>query len=470
MNRSWTALVLAGCFSFQTVLAQQADSSSGSGSSSITPSEQGTGSGAASVLIPSVGGETTPPAGQTGAGAGGGTPAPAPAAPIEVPSAYGNLPVTLTPGQGRFNAPPLRFSVSLSQGYDDNIFSAPTNPAPGAQQNPRVGSSVTNASLVVAVQSASPRTAYTLDAVIGGLFYWDRPGSVMDYNDRLEFVFYHRFNPRLSVSTAASLSLLSQPNFNIITAPTNNTGNYLVGNAKIDLTYLWTARMSTVASYNFGTTLYENQDQQGSDLFSNTLGFQFRYLLSPRTTAVVEVRGALDTYPNTQSADSTSQFFLLGLDSTFSPRLRGTVRAGMQTRIYETAGIDSQVSPYFESTLSYIYGHQSNITWSNWFGLQPGNISSQEQTSFRTSIGINHVLTGRITASLSANYNHITTAAVGTGSDFVEDDIGFSIGLQYVINRHITLTASYNLYDTSYTYSYSNYYRNQFFLGGTYAF
>src|SRR5205085_2721451 len=94
------------------------------------PGSGGTTTGASA--LPGAAGATAP-SGNAALGAGvTSSTASAAAAPVsaELPGGYGFSSQTLTAGQGRFALPPLRFSVTISNGYDDNILSTPSNPVP----------------------------------------------------------------------------------------------------------------------------------------------------------------------------------------------------------------------------------------------------------------------------------------------------------------------------------------------------
>jgi hypothetical protein len=207
-----------------------------------------------------------------------------------------------------------------------------------------------------------------------------------------------------------------------------------------------------------------------NDIYTNTLGEQLRFLFSPRITAVAEIRGSVATLPNSQSLNSSSQFLLLGADATFSPRLHTDVRFGEEVRQFQSGGQSAQASPYLESTISYVYGHQSTLSLTNRFGLDQSNTASSKVVSFRTGIGVNHVISARTTGSIGLNYNRVSTTEPTTNLTTDENDVSFTLGLQYVVNRHLTLNASYSFVETFSSNGFSDYIRNQIFIGGQYSF
>jgi hypothetical protein len=518
MIRPPSVLFVIGLLSLGTLRAQEADT----GGSTITP---GT-----STTAPSFGGLATPgpeaaPTGATGGPAagvssGGAAAAAAGAAPINIPGAYGALSTTVTPGEGRFAQPPFQIGISISQGYDDNIFSTPhelppvqeavpaptpvpvqvvptpppipipirplPTPTPAVIEFPtpiptptptgpqkRIGSAVTNTRLTAQVQVANPRTVFTLDAALAAIYYWNRPGKAQDYNGSLAFLFYHKLNPRMNVTATADIAYASQPDFSRVNAPTaGGSGNYISAVSKLDLSYQWSARLSTVTSYSLNATIFENVGTQGSDIYSNILGTQFRFLLSPRTTATIDVRTEASFHPSRAELDSSSNFLLVGFDTAFSRRLRATARIGEEIRSPSSGSGAALSSPVLEATASYIYGHQSTLTWTNSFGLDESNSVGSQKVSYRTSVGINHVLTARMIGSVGLNYNRGTTTDLSgqVVTPAIENQFSLGLGLQYVVSRHLSLNANFTRSQIFSSVPFTDYDRNQFTLGGAYTF
>ena len=277
-------------------------------------------------------------------------------------------------------------------------------------------------------------------------------------------------------------------------------GNYILGNSRLNLSYQWSAKFQTNTSYSFNTTLYQEKTQQANNLVENTFGNELRFLLNPRTALVAEGRYSFTSYPQNASGDSSTLYGLLGADYSFSRRLTATLRGGLQYRVYSTAttsgggstgsgssGGNSQSSPYAETTMSYIYGHQSTFQWTNRFGLDSSNIASQKVTSFRTGVSFNHVLTAKMILSLGLNYN-VTSTQTGSqvvygqiipgiivpitipGTTTAQDQINSSLGLQYMLTPKFSLNGSYVFTDIISVIQTSSYTRSQFFIGGTYTF
>lgn len=441
------------------------------------------------------------------------------AAPIKLPSGYGGaIPSIITPGEGRFAQPPIRFTLSLSQGYDDNVFSTPdhlvppqvtvisgTNVVeryagfwylPDGQMRPtpvmysdttyslktitlpvqqKVGSAISRASLGFQTQSAASRTVYTLDMGFTATDYWNRPGDQLEYNGSASFLFYHRVTPRATLTAAGSASTGSQPNFGNLYGPTGQTtGQYVMANFKMDLAYQLTPRISTDLSYNLDTTLYQNSIEQQGDLYNNTFGAELHYLISPRAVAALSYRASAITYTQSASSDSTEHFLLIGGDFDLTPRIHFNFRTGAQSKVYSNVGSTGLSSPYFESGLSYLYGHGSSLSWTTRYGFEesPSRNSTQKTVSIRTGLGVNQTLTARISANAGANFNRVTTSSTlaQNATDLIQDQLSLSLGLNYVVNPHLSFNLNYSFTEMLTNQQNADYTRNQTFLGATYAF
>ena len=452
-------------------------------------------------------GPTGTPAGGSGQDATGAAPAAtsvaeAPAAPVVMPGSYGSAPISLTPGSGRFAKDPYNFTLNLAQGYDSNIFTTHSN---------QVGSPTTTGALGFQMQSAAPRTIFTLDATLGSTYYWHRPGeSAEDYNDHLALVYFHRISSRMSVSANFGIGYYSQPNFSAINATVNQqSGNYWMGDGRLNLSYQWSAKFQTSTSYSLNSTMYEKT--QTNNIIENTFGNELHYLLTPRISLVSEVRYTVSAYPQTPTGDSNTIYGLMGGDYAFSNRLRATLRGGVQYREYtnmvmspatvdpytllkvyhkhyiSTTSGNNQSSPYLETTLSYIYGNQSTLQWTNRFGLDSSNTASQKVTSFRTGVNMNHVLTAKITITLGLNYNVAKTQTDDKSEETwqigvpplvdiistpttTQDQFNSVLGIQFRVTPKLSLGANYTFTDIISQTQSGSYVRSQISLGGTYTF
>ena len=435
---------------------------------------------------------------------------------FSLPGGYGGkAPETFTLGEGRLAKPPITFTLTTSEGYDDNIFSADSHivptptPLPGAtprlegrivgyretlpappvpiillfrphvptltgtapQQLGVIGSAVSTASLAVEAQHGSPRTVVTMDALLSEQIYWQQPGGKEDYSGSFDLSFDHRLTPRASISLSTNLTYQQSPNFALINAPTNNGnngGNYLNGDAKIDLSYQWSSRISTVTSYDLGLNLL--QTNAGNNLYTSTIGTQFRYTVSARNTITAELRRATTDYPSNTMSNSSGTFYLVGLDSFITSKLRNTISGGLEADTY-SSGMAGQTNPYVETATTLGFARGAALEWSNRYGSQTTGNAFDTEKSYRTTLTYSQPLSTKLVASLSIAYNILWVVDTqSSAGSYTQNQLQASLNLGYTITPRFSMNLSYTYNDLLSTEVNSSYQRDQTYLGGSYLF
>ncbi len=485
MKRRFTAITLASLLATGTVGAQDAAPADSGTSTDIAPPSNNapsssfapsTGPNEASPL-PSESGALTPGGNQAlSAGVVSGAAPVAPPSSFDLPGGNGFLPTTATAGQGRFAQPRFRVTVSLSQGYNDNVYDTPSHPIVPQK---KIGSAVTNGRIAFQTQAITPRSVFTLDASGGVLYYWDRPGRATDYEGDVGLSFAHRINPRMNVSAQGNAVFSSEPDFSRINTPSGRsvTDEYFSANTKLDLTYGWTRRFSTDSSYFFNTTVPINQNNTGqvgiNKYYENGLGTEFRYTVSPRSTAVLDFRETLDTHPDDSQQDSNSTFLLAGFDYAASNRIHATLRVGDQIRNFSEG--DTENTPYVETTASYLFSRGS-VIWTNRYGFEEAGSAfesaTQSRLTYRTSLGLTYAFGARLTSNVGVAYNYNTVSTVSGPSqpDITEQQLQVNAGLTYVVTSHLAFNLNYTLTKLFSNQQGQDYLTNQIFLGASYSF
>lgn len=405
----------------------------------------------------------------------------APAAPAEsgavsVSTGFGERPVEITPGEGRFAQPPFRVTVQINNGYDNNLFSAPDKSRPGLPKAERADTFITGANLSTAVQVAGARSALLLDAGLGSLFYWNRPASdadsgpkTHDFNGNVSLVLSHQVAPRMRFSSSLNVVYQSDPDVSRRYTPTRgNTGPYYNGSSRLQMDYRWLPRISTSHFYSAAGTFYEKASSQTDNVLTHTVGSSVNYLFSPKSTLVGEYRYEMETRKN-KSLDSNSHFLLVGADYAFSRRLSMTLRVGEQFRSYSEGG-GKNTAPHVEATLSYLYANDSRLSWTNWYGLDTAAGSAGDQTTYRTGLHLAHVITSRITALAGFDLSHRDGAVSNGGSGSTEDDFSFSLRLQYVVTHALQLGVTYTRTQLLSSDQFQEYSRDRILMDAGYAF
>ncbi len=363
-------------------------------------------------------------------------------------------------GTGNFSRSPFRVSLSVREGYDDNVYTT---------KQDKVGSFFTNGTVLVDYKFGSPRTTFDLQALAGASYYYYRPfGQQYDINTSLTLGLDHHFTPRLALSASAYLTYQTEPDFNTAFGINRRAGNYFYTVDKLALSYQWAPRFSTVTSYTFGAINYDDSSIGAfEDRFEHTFGNEFRFLVLPTTTLVAEYRFEIIDFDEA-IRDSTTHFVLGGLDHTFNPRFNVSLRAGAEFRDFDNFG--ERTSPYAEATLRYALGERTSISWLNRYGLEEPDVpGTQSRTTFRSGLTVAYGIAPRITLSGAVFYQHDDNDAVVAPTFiipfFAEDSLDIGLGLRYDINRVFAVLAGYSHTEVFSDIALREYARNRYYLG-----
>ncbi len=368
-------------------------------------------------------------------------------------------------GTGNFSRFPFHVTVSVRGGYDDNTLSTTFN---------RAGSWFTNAAVGGTYNFGSPRTQLNLQTGAGVSYYFDRPGSRdYDVNAYLGLSATHKATPRLTFAASVYATYQVEPDFNFNAGLNRNSGNYFFTADKFSVAYLWAPRFSTVTSYTFGSTWYEDSAIGNfEDRFEHTFGNEFRFLIWPMTTLVGEYRYMVVDYDRF-GRDSMTHFVLAGFDHSFSPRLNASVRGGAEFRSYDNFG--DKTDPYFEGTLIYALGPRLSATWTNRYSIEEPYVpGSPSRTTFRTGLSLRYNVSSRVVVGGSFFYQHDENdglAGFGILSpSFAEDSFVVLLSGRYAITRNFGVELGYDFSDVESDIRLREYYRNRIYAGVNFAF
>jgi hypothetical protein len=339
---------------------------------------------------------------------------------------------------GVFSRKPFKFTFSVREGFDSNVFTTRTDPQ---------SSFYTNFAAGISYDFGSPRLQLRSSLGGGLTYYYNRGDDPIDWNGAFSLGATYLATPRLTLSIDTNTAYLSQPDLSIIGATDRVNGDYLYTNTSISAAYQWTEKFSTVTSYRFGATYYvENDLNDNQGRIEQTISQSGEWLILPKTTGILEYRINPVTYFEAD-LDSLGQFFLVGIEQQFNPRLNWNARVGAEMR-FNNNPVDGQsvyIGPYMESNLEYQFGPASTIGWLMRYGTEASGINNvtQRQT-FRTGVNVNHAFTKRLSANFSSNWliNYYDQADVIP--EFYENIIDFSVGLNFAVNRFVSLSAGYS--------------------------
>lgn len=401
---------------------------------------------------------------------------------------------------GHFGRKRFTFTFDSRFGYDDNTLAQPdglrvqvgTNPSTGKPVFQTIQSSDSafiNFALGFGYTAASPRLTLTIGADVGVNYFFDRPGRSYDINGGLSARFTYRAAPRLVIEGSTYNAYEAQGDYGATTLTNFNgqfnggtpppgsqdnrngdffyTTNYLAG------TYQLSPRVSLVLSDTFVATVFDDSlYAEAQDRVENYTQLEGRYLIRPTLSLAVDYRFGYINYFSS-NFDSTTHFALAGFDYTFSPRLRGSFRAGAEFRQYFDAAGD-EISPYGEGTLTYDLSRNAHLSYVVHYGIEEGDQSTNNTKSntLRTGVSFEQQITARLSGYASFYYTHsyFATPEPDFITSFNDDTFDVAIGGRYSFNRHFAAEIGYTHTTVLSNDDVREYDRNRVFAGVRFAY
>lgn len=371
-----------------------------------------------------------------------------------------NAPLPLESANWVQSFPRIQIFTQFHTGYDDN-----------SRTNQRSsGSWFTNEQLTASYQLPHRSLPLGIVAGIGSTNYL---GQRTDTNAFFDLSLSKRVAPRLTLNISLDARYQAEPDLATNVSLNRFSGSYFSIDNRFWANYDFTRRFSAVSSYNFHLLRYENDVTAAfTDREEHTFGEQLRFKLTRTTVLTGEYRFSLVDYV-TAPLDSTTHFFLAGIEHRFNSRLRAQARVGASIRSYSAGG--SQTNPDFESSLEYIVSRHTSLSWNGSYSVeQPQQQRVVTQKSFRTGLQVSHSFTGRISSSLDFSYSHEQsqqgTSLATVGPAFDQDVFSISLRGRYQIRRRLAFDASYEHSEVSSGRSISQYARNRISGGLSYSF
>jgi hypothetical protein len=356
---------------------------------------------------------------------------------------------------------PFQITVSVREGFDDNVNTTKTN---------RQQSFYTNFSAGINYSFGSPRLKLATN-LGGGFTFYNNP-SVAN-RSRLSGLWdlsaLYTASPRLTLAATTNTGYYSQPNILVPGTNIAQQGDYFASTSTISALYQWVPRFSTTTAYTFNAIVYVDNDiNDNQGRIQQTLSQSFNFMFWPTTTLVAEYRISPTTYFSAD-LDTLDQYMLAGFDHVFSPRASWNLRAGVQYNLLNNPvdGTGTYFGPYGETGFTYRYGDVSQLSFTARYGTEASGLNNVTQRqSLRSGIGIVHGLTPRLQASGGLFYGVNYYDQANVISSYTENILEGTLGLTYEFNRFLSVSSGYRftgvLAPTNTDQEYS---RNVIFLG-----
>jgi len=367
---------------------------------------------------------------------------------------------------------PLDVQVSVIAGYDTNVDTTSHGQ----------GSAFSTATVNLNYSFGTERTRVSL-STNANISYYE---TGFDYTIpflALNLGVSHGVSERMSLNGSVSAHYGSEPDFSQDGGQNRKVGNYFTMSDSLSVSYNVLERLSSVTTYAFAMTQYEN-DQMASLLqnrlslvenhVEHTFSEQVSFAFLPFTSLTANYSLQLVNY-DVPRRDSTTHSVLVGVSQTFGPHLSGVFHAGPEFRHSEQGQSDS-INPHFDGSLNYVVSEKTSVSWTIQYSTEePEVIGSTSQTTFRTGLGMTYALTPRISSSLNVTYlsdeNNPSDLTILLGrSSFTEESVDFGLSLQYAINPRLSFTAGLHFTEVLSGVSARSYSRSSYNAGLSYSF
>jgi hypothetical protein len=358
---------------------------------------------------------------------------------------------------------PFLISFGVHGGYDSN---ARTSPDP-------MGSWFSSQELTLSYERAREATNLAILAR-GGVV--ERFSANTDANGSLDLSLDHQVSDRLTLTAGITAAYRAEPTFATDLGLSRRAGNYFSTADLFSVAYKWTQRFSTVSSFSFRLLRYDdNLTAAFSDRQDYTLGEEFRFAAARHTALVANYRFLVVDYV-TLPQDSITNFFLAGVEQTFSSRLQAQLRGGVSFRSIE--GGQEQTNPDVEGSMNYALGPHSTIVWTGRYGVEAQSTGLRESTSnqptFRTGLQFRYAITPRISSALGFNYhknqNQSRIITTPDATFVAANAYDVLLNFRYQINRHVDCDLSYQRSGASSSDPLLEYSRNRYSIGLNFTF
>ena len=352
-----------------------------------------------------------------------------------------------------FAESPIHLNNRLRLGYDDNVYQA-------GEATASDGSTVTHDAtdsfriieeLEALVNLNLQRTYLGLRYRPSFIWYSDREDDDTDFLHDVDLNFVQKITPALALSIsdtlrASQLPELQDENY-VVRAKDDNYYN----SALATLSYNVRPETRLDLSGRYILLRYTEDANENDNYYSAVGGLTLRQQLASRTTLMGDLRYQTVVYDEADefhNRDANSMFAGLGAEQTFNPKLLGSLRAGVEQRMYDNDAADDNTQPYGELSMTFLPTPATRITGAASYSIYESDVASYlSQNRTYLSLSFAHDFTTKLNFYLSGAYSlnqYEADYALETGAvDADENSFLVSARLAYRVNRVNWLEVGY---------------------------
>lgn len=364
---------------------------------------------------------------------------------------------------------PLKYRVSASLGYDDNVNATSTHKQSSAFARFGVGATMAN---------WDPRTQYAFDVSLGGIFYLKKMKFGTDQvmsDSTARFSLVHNIDSTLRYAASLGVSYRPEPDYDSGITVGSRAGEYLLAYFNNSISKAWTERFSTTTGFSVSTLQYFDSIAEVDNRDYYRLFQSFRYKATPRTAYSINWTG--EYVDRRRGSDSQSNFVTLGWEYAVAPNTTIIAKVGPQFKHTNFSGTDTYLFAHVvlshkitdRAAIAVFFRHENEST--NTYQSSRNYASNETyRAGVSGSYKLNHLWTARLGLNLiNCNYSK--------GQDGLPDKDSTtwncSAGLSYQATQNLLLRLDYSYThgkNASY-YEYDNKYdRNRYALSAVYTF
>ena len=352
-----------------------------------------------------------------------------------------------------FAESPIHLNNRLRLGYDDNVYQA-------GEATASDGSVITHEEtdsfriieeIEALVNLNLQRTYLGLRYRPSFIWYSDRDDDDSDFLHDVDLNFVQKITPALVLSIsdtlrASQLPELQDENY-VVRAKDDNYYN----SALATLSYNVRPETRLDLSGRYILLRYTEDANENDNYYSAVGGLTLRQQLASRTTLMGDLRYQTVVYDEAEEAynrDANSVFGGLGVEQTFNPKLLGSLRAGVEQRMYDNDAADDNTQPYGELSMTFLPTPATRITGAASYSIYESDVASYlSQNRTYLSLSFAHDFTTKLNFYLSGAYSlnqYEADYALEAGAvDADEKSFLVSARLAYRINRINWLEVGY---------------------------
>lgn len=302
---------------------------------------------------------------------------------------------------------PIHVNNRLRLGYDDNIYQVDDPSTSGLKKKDSLR---VIEELEMLVNLNLERTYLGLRYRPSLVWYQDRNDNDTEFLNDVDLNFTHNFSPSLALSLSDTLRASQLPELQDENYIVREKDDNYYNSALATLTYNLRPETRIDLSGRYITLIYNTDSpaKDNNDYYSIVGGLTLRQQLASLTTVMGDLRYQTLTYNESSTdnnRDATSVFAGLGLEQSFSPQLLGSLRAGVENRMYDNEAFDDNAQPYGELSMTFLPTPATRITGAASYSIYEADVErylSQNRTYL--SLSVAHDFTAKWSFYLSGAY------------------------------------------------------------------